>query len=272
MPRISDIVRIIEQMAKPAYAYEWDNCGFTAGSLQDATARILVTLDVTEDVILEAKTKGCGMIVSHHPLIFKPIRTAAADTYGGRMLSLLYQNKIALYCAHTSLDIAPGGVNDALCGVLELRNVGLLAPREVCGELVACARIGELPEKMQASQLLRYIKKAIGAPSLLYGGLGDKVFEKMALCTGAGEEFSFDAMQAGADVFLTGEIKYHTALELKRRNLPFIAAGHFYTEWPVVGAFVRYLQKQLDVLQYKSMVFASEVHTDPFDVEGGFDK
>ena len=133
MPRVFDIVKMIEQMAKPVYAYEWDNCGFTAGSLQDETARVLVTLDVTEDVILEAKAKGCGLIVSHHPLIFKPIRTAAADTYEGRMISLLYQNKIALYCAHTSLDIAPGGVNDALCEALELQNIALLAPREICG-------------------------------------------------------------------------------------------------------------------------------------------
>ncbi len=270
MPRIFDIVKIIEQLAKPAYAYEWDNCGFAAGSLAAETARILVTLDVTEEVILEAKAKGCGLIVSHHPLIFKPIRTAAADTYEGKMLSLLYQNNIALYCAHTSLDVAPGGVNDALCEALDLQNTALLAPREIDGEAVACARIGRLPEKMEAERLLAYIKRAIGAPKLSYGGLNGKVFEKIALSTGAGEEFAFDAALAGADVFLTGEIKYHTALELKRRHISFITAGHFYTEWPAVRAFARYLQKQLDVLQYTGMVFASEIRTDPFDDEGGF--
>lgn len=270
MPRIFDIVRIIEQLAKPAYACQWDNGGFMAGNLQKDVLNILVSLDVTKEVIEEAKEKGCGLIVSHHPLIFKPIRSAAEDTFEGEMLSLLYQNQIALYCAHTALDAAPGGMNDALCELLGLKNIELLAPFEAEGERIACARIGNLPQRMGADELLAFIKRTIGAPQLFCGGLFHKTFKRIALCTGAGEEFAFEGARAGAEVFLTGEIKYHTALELRRQQIPFIAAGHFYTEQPGVRAFARCLQKQLNVLQYNGMVFASEFCTNPFDDEGGF--
>ncbi len=269
MPRIFDIVKLIEQTAKPGYAYEWDNCGFMAGDLQEQTERILVALDITKDVVLEAKVKGCGLIVSHHPLIFKPIRTASVNTFEGEILSLLYQNKIALYCAHTSLDIAPDGVNDAFCDTLKLRNVRLLSPFQACGDTVACARLGNLPERMDMAMLLQHIRGTTGAPRLLYGGLEKKNFEIAAVCTGAGEEFAFEAANEGADVFITGEIKYHTALELRRRDIAFVAAGHFYTERPIVQWFARRLQKQLDMLQYSSTVYSAQTHTDPFDNEGG---
>jgi len=128
MPTVNDIIIEIEKIADPKYAYEWDNCGLCAGDKKSIVKKVLITLDITKDVVIEAINKGCQMIISHHPLIFKPVLTVNTDTYAGEVLSLLYKNNIALYCAHTSLDIAVNGVNEALCKKLQLKNVSLLAP------------------------------------------------------------------------------------------------------------------------------------------------
>lgn len=262
MATVKQIVSIMERLADPAGAYPWDNVGLLAGDPEEPVHNVLVTLDVTEKVIREAAEKECQMIVSHHPLIFHAIKTADTTTNEGACLRLLYQRNIALYCAHTSLDVAEGGVNDALCALLELSDVSLVAPFTAGGRTVACARQGKLPQTMEAAELLAFIKNKTGAETLLYGGLQNKTFETLALSTGAGEEFAFDH---GADVFLTGEIKYHTALELKRKNRPFIAAGHYFTEKPMIRALTNSLQKEISVLQYPIRVLESTTDTNPFD-------
>ena len=262
MATVKQIVSVMERLADPAGAYEWDNVGLLAGDPETEIDRILVTLDVTKEVIREAAEKHCGMIVSHHPLIFHAIKRADTTSNEGVCLKALYQNDIALYCAHTSLDVAAGGVNDALCTLLDLSDVTLVDPFNVNGKSVACARQGKLPKKMDAPELLAYIREKTGAELLLYGGLTNKTFDTLALSTGAGEEFAFDHT---ADVFLTGEIKYHTALELKRLNRPFIAAGHYFTEKPMIRALANSLQKEISVLQYPVRVLESTTDTNPFD-------
>ena len=262
MLKVKDVIAIIEEKAKPEYAYEWDNCGLCCGSKEQAVKNIMISLDITCEVVLEAAEKKCEMIISHHPLIFKAIKKANEDSYEGEILSLLYKNGIALYSAHTSLDIASGGVNDSLCQLLELKNVKLLSPFEVNGEQVACAREGELPCEMNGEQLKKFVSEKLHTDTLLCGGLKNKKFLTAGLCTGAGEEFAFDT---NADVFITGEIKYHTALEMKRQNKSFIAAGHYFTEQPVVHDLADGLQKRLNMLQYNVNVFESNVNTNPFD-------
>jgi len=202
------------------------------------------------------------MIISHHPLIFKPVLTVNTDTYAGEVLSLLYKNNIALYCAHTSLDIAVNGVNEALCKKLQLKNVSLLAPFIIDGTKLSCARTGEIEKTLNKNQLIQYVKEKIGAKVLNYN-LEDKMYKKIALSTGAGEDFAFDITDE--DVFITGEIKYHTALELKRKNVSFIVAGHYYTEIHYIEDFMACLQKAVNVLQYNVTFLKSETNTNPFE-------
>jgi len=259
---VSEAVRIIENIASPALQYEWDNCGLLCGNGKSEVSNILVTLDVTVDVINEAVEKGCNMIVSHHPLIFKGIKRATADTFEGEALEMLIKNGIALYCAHTSLDIAVGGVNDSLATALGLKNVSLLAPFERCGKTVACGRCGELNGELSGEALITLVKKATGAKDLQTSGVLGGTFKTVALSTGAGEDFIFDST---CDVFITGEMRYHTALEAKRRKIPFITAGHFFTERCMIQSLAESLQKQINVLQYKNSVIESMINTNPYD-------
>ncbi len=262
MCSVFDVVKEIEKIAKPQYAFEWDNSGLLVGDNESKVENILVTLDVTKEVVFEAIKKNCQMIISHHPLIFKPVKNLCTSTYEGEIVSLLYKNDIALYCAHTSLDCAQNGVNDALCTKLELYNVSIVNPLFIDGKSVSCVRSGELNRALDKRELLNYVKEKTGASSLLFS-LENKKYKKVALCTGAGEEFAFEIQEA--DVFITGEVKYHTALELKRQNISFIAAGHYYTEVHMIEYFAACLQNSFNVLQYNVKFFSSETNTNPFE-------
>ncbi len=260
MLTVRDVINEIEKTVKPEYAYEWDNCGLVCGGKNRTVTKMLITLDVTLDVIHEAAEKGCDMIVSHHPLIFRAIKKASTDTYEGSVLELLYKNGISLYCAHTSLDIARGGVNDSLCECLGLENVRLLGEFEINGEKVACARFGTLKKEMTGAEFIGLVKNATGATDIRSGGMKNKTVKTVALSTGAGEEFIFES---DADVFLTGEMKYHTALEAKRQNKAFVIAGHYYTEHCMMHSLARSLQNSKNMIECK--IIESEVITDPFD-------
>lgn len=260
MPTVDDIICEIEKIAKPQYAYRWDNCGLCAGDKNAKVKNVLITLDVTAQVVKEAIDKDCQMIISHHPIIFKPISSAGIETYEGEILALLYKNDIALFSAHTSLDIAFGGVNDALAEKLGLLNIKAHAPFEFEG--VSCVRAGELYRELSKQELIEFVKEKTGAKTLNYY-LEDKRYKKVALSTGAGEDFAFNCKDQ--DVFLTGEIKYHTALELKRRNISFIAAGHYNTEIHFADKFKACLQKAVDMLQYNVTFLTSEINTNPFE-------
>jgi len=120
-----------------------------------------------------------------------------------------------------------------------------------------------LPREMNQAELLEYIALKTGSKCLKHGGLKNKRFKKIALCTGAGEDVAFD--ERTADVFLTGEIKYHTALELKRQNIAFICAGHYETEVHFIDALADSLQKRINMLKYNVSVIKSETNTNPFD-------
>lgn len=260
MLTVKNVVDIVERLAKPEYAYSWDNCGLCVGDKAKNVTRVFVALDVTRETILEAHKNNCEIIISHHPLIFKPIYTANSSTNEGEMLALLFKYDIALYSAHTSLDVANGGVNDALCKKLGLTDVKVIGDEEV-----SCVRVGTLPYKMSGDELLNYIELKLNCKNLLFGGVRGKEFLHIACSGGAGDDFYIDAKKAGADAFLTGEIKHHLALEAKRIGLPFIAAGHYNTEVPVVDALGDYLQNRFDVLQCGVTVIKSRVSTDPFD-------
>ncbi len=262
MPCVNDVVNAVEKIAKPEYAYEWDNCGLLAGDRNENVSSILISLDITREVVQEAIKNNCQMIISHHPLIFKAVKNLCTDNYEGEILSLLYKNNIALYCAHTSLDACEGGVNDSLCDILELEDVSVPQERIVNGKNISCSRIGKLPQKFEKNELLEYIKDKTGSKNLLYY-LEDKAYNSIGLCSGAGEEYAFEL--ESVDVFFTGEVKYHTALELKRQNISFIAAGHYYTEVQMINSLASSLQKSFNMLKYNIEIIKSETNTNPFE-------
>lgn len=247
MYELQQICRFMEQWAPPALAEEWDNPGLLvdAGSL---VRRVLVTLDITPAVVEEAHRLGCQLVVSHHPVIFKPVRRLqSADA-----AFLLARYGISALCAHTNLDAAEGGVNDVLAGLLELEDV---QPLEGLG------RVGDR-DSISPAQLAEQVGKLLNTPVLLAdAGLP---ITRVAVVGGSGGEFFEAAARAGAQCLVTGEASHHHGLDALEQGVSVIVAGHFATEWPIVPEMARRLRQAFGELE----VLASGSNRPPFHLAG----
>ena len=235
-PTVNDIFEFINTIAPFEKQCEWDNSGFIVGDKNAGVTKIGVVLDITNEAVRYAAENGINLIVSHHPVIFRGIKTVFADdpTY------LLIRNGISAICAHTSLDIAKGGVNDALSKALGFENA---APLSDLGEteMVRVAEISALSGRQLAKLCADKLSTGVTVAD------SGKIIKKVALCGGAGADFMYDAANAGCDAYITGEAKHHEFLEAKAIGLTLIAAGHFETENPVVSVLAEKLKNNFDI-------------------------
>lgn len=234
-PTVKDIFEYINSIAPFEKQCEWDNSGLIVGNGDDEVSKIGVVLDITNDAIKYASKNGINLIVSHHPVIFGGIKSVLADdpTY------LLVRNGISAICAHTSLDIAKGGVNDALADALGFKNA---VPLSESGE-TEMVRVAET-DPVSGEKLAKLCADRLStAVSIADSG---KTIRKTALCGGAGADFMHDAAKSGCDAFITGEAKHHEFLEAKAIGITLITAGHFETENPVVTVLADKIKKNLD--------------------------
>lgn len=224
-PTVNDIYNYIDIIAPFSAQCEWDNSGLIVGDKNKQIKKIGVVLDITKDAVLSAKELGCDLIISHHPVIFRATKSFLADDPA----FLLASNGIAAICAHTSLDIAKGGVNDALASVLGFENASPLADE---GEesMIRIAEVstvsGEELAKSVADKLMTGVRLADSG----------KKISKVAVCGGAGGDFINAVAESGCDAYITGDISHHEFLDALELGLTLIAAGHFETENPVVAS------------------------------------
>lgn len=234
-PTVNDVFEYIDAFAPFGKQCEWDNSGFIVGNADDEILKIGVVLDITNEAVKYAIGNGINLIVSHHPVIFRGIKTVTAD-------SLTYQlirNGISAICAHTSLDIAKGGVNDALAAALGFKNA---VPLSESGE-TEMVRVSEI-EPVSGEQLAKLCADRLST-SVRLADCG-KAIKKVAVCGGAGSDFMYDAANAGCDAYITGEAKHHEFLEAKALGITLIEAGHFETENPVVAVLAEKLKNNFD--------------------------
>ena len=183
MATVNDIYAFLNDLAPVRYQMDFDNAGFLVGDGSAAVEHVLLALDITDDVIAEAAALHAQLIVSHHPLIFTPLRHATADDLTGRKVLALARNGIAAVCMHTNLDIADGGVNDALMVALGAEVTGGLEPSgtDAVGGMLTCGRVGRLPEPMALSDFLPYVADRLHANGLRYVD-GGRPVQKLAVC------------------------------------------------------------------------------------------
>lgn len=253
---VAEIAAEIEAAAPIATAAEWDNVGLQVGHPQACVERLLVTLDVTADVLHEADVEEADLIISHHPVIFEPLRAVlAADPVGGLLKALLAAD-ISLYVAHTNLDAAPQiGTTAALAGVLGLGDVGALI--EEGG--VAWGAIGVIEAPMPLGVFADRVGELLHCGSLGLVGAPDREVRTVAVMPGSGGDAVRPAAAAGADVLVCGDLKHHDALEAAALGLAVVDAGHYSTERPVVASLAKYLRGRCAGVQ----VLQSQVVTDP---------
>ena len=355
------VINALDALAPVRLAEKWDNVGLLVGSPNQSVNRIVVSLDVNHSVIDFAEKTGANLIVAHHPVIFKPITAIRQDTPQGELLYRLIQQDISVIAAHTNLDAARGGVNDALAHAIELKDTAPLTsiqgeqlyklavfvpedyleqirsaigsagaghigqysncsfsakgegtflplmsakpfigtngelekvseykletivPESLCRKVIARmlsahpyeevaydlyklentatlegqGRIGRLPLPVCLRQFAEIVKAKLKANIIKTVGNPESVIQTVALCGGSGAEFISMAKQAGADVYLTGDIKYHDAQQALSLGLSLVDAGHFSTEVLVIKRLVEYLSTCSQGQQWGIQVYAA---------------
>ncbi len=224
--RLRDLVEFMEQWAPLSYAESYDNPGLLLGHMDKSVETVMVAVDASENVIQQAVQQQADCLITHHPLIFHPLKKLTDEERTGKRLLALAEHGIALYSAHTNLDTAPGGNNDYAAGLLGLEQVKAVArPGEQ-----ACLRIGQLPEALLLEELGTLVKKQFSLSYLRLIGEAQQEVRRVAICTGSGMDFMSLALQEGADVLITGDIGYHDAEQAKADGLALIDASHFGTD------------------------------------------
>lgn len=249
MVTVGEIYRAIDEIAPFASALEFDNAGLLVGSAEQQVFRVMLALDITPEVVGEAVKSGAQLIVSHHPVIFHPIRNLSAES----VPYLLAQHGIAAICAHTNLDMAPlWGVNAALADALGLENVCAMTKHDGNAETV----IGTIPE-CAPQAFAAFVRQKLDRPAVEYCE-GNRTVRRVALCSGAGGEFFNDAIKAGADAFVTGEVKHHEWLLARENGLTVVCAGHFGTENIVMERLQNFLQGRFTGLQVQKALSSQD--------------
>lgn len=207
--KIEDVIEALERFAPLPLQEDWDNAGLQVGLTEAEVSGVLLCLDVTEKVVDEAVAKGCNIIVSHHPLIFRKLRQLTDKDDTQRSVIKAIKNDIVIVSMHTNLDAAQGGVNHKMAEKLGLQNVRFLNPQMKSGVECGVGVIGELPEAMSSSDFISLVKKTFKTGCVISNPLLSRPVKNVALGGGACGEFLGDAIAAKADAFVVGEMRYH---------------------------------------------------------------
>ena len=239
------IEHTVARLAPVQTALSYDNVGLLIGDAQKEITRVLLALDITPETVAEAADFGAQMILSHHPVIFNPYRRITPESYDTAAAMAVIRQDMAALCMHTNLDLARGGVNDALAQALGLEEI-----RQVEADADGLLRVGLLPKAMPVRDFALLVKTALGCPGLWYCDAGRPV-QRVAVCGGAGggDAETALALASGADVYVSAEFRHHITLQAQYRGLSLVDAGHFYTERPVLAALAAYLRSTLPDLE-----------------------
>lgn len=234
---VQKILDYLETLAPTYMKYDWDNVGLLCGSRQKAVKKVLVALDPFMDVCEEAAALGADLIVTHHPLIFRPCKAVTEDDPVGKSILFLASHGISAANVHTNLDRAPGGVNDVLAKTLGLSHVEMIDP---IGENYGLLRKGTV-KAQSLSEFMAHVKETLGTPILRYADGGREV-RCVAVGGGAcGDEYEA-ALRAGCDTLVTADVKYNHFWDAKELGINLIDAGHYYTENPITAVLAEKLR------------------------------
>ncbi len=235
--RCSEIMNILETLSPVAFAEKWDNVGLLVGRRDKTVHKVMLALDATDDVVEQAVLQGADLLLTHHPLLFSPIKRITEDDFVGRRLYKLIRNDICYYAMHTNFDVM--GMADAAADAMELLNPEVLDVTyedEIANEGIG--RIGRLSGKMSLSETAELCKKAFSIHSVrIYGDPASEI-ETVAIVPGSGKDYINTAILKQADVLITGDIGHHNGIDAVEQGLAVIDAGHYGIE----KLFVTYME------------------------------
>lgn len=259
-PKLMAIIEVLEEIAPSRAAEEWDNAGLQVGHLSQEIQKILISLDPTLRAVRKAQQRNAQLLLTHHPLIFRPISHLDQGVYPGDVISEALHGGISIFAAHTNLDLVRGGINDILAELLGLENVEVLENRNDSGaDGPGLGRVGNLTWPLKLSQMTEKVKEVLGAGRIKVVGHKNRKIARVAVVGGAGGSMIFAASKKRADLLVTGDVRHHEALEAEALGLTLIDAGHFHTEKAALGPFADRLK---DALKGRKMDVIVEVYKD----------
>lgn len=262
MTTVGDIYAYMNTLAPLHMKMDWDNVGLLCGDPADEVTKVLIALDPFAHVCREAVEVGAQLLITHHPLIFHPVKALVEEPGTNRCVRLLCKNGISAISAHTNLDRAPGGVNDVLAEVLGLSNVSVVDPAGVDenGNEWGLLHQGQVPEQSLES-FLATVKDALHCDHIRYVS-GGKPVKRVCVGGGGCAGMVREAVAAGCDTFVAGDGKYNDFWDAMDLGLNLIDAGHFHTENPVCY----YLAKKIGEKFPEIQVEISKTHNDPIKI------
>lgn len=250
----ADVIHYLESKYPIGLQSDWDNSGLHIGSRVAECARILVTLDVTPAVVDEAVADHVDLILSHHPLIFTPVTSLDITTPRGAMIAKLLRHNITLYTLHSNYDAASGGMNDVLAKLLGLTELRVLDIASGVG------RIGKIPAQ-PGREYVEFVKKALNVANVRFIGDMSGTVLTVAVCGGSGSDFIPVALASGCDLYITGDVTYHDALESLQSGLKILDVGHY-----AESVFKLALQRELSAQFPRLIIRESVVNSDPYQL------
>lgn len=242
MTTVRNLYDALCRIAPPELQLSFDNAGFLVGQAEAEVSTVLLSLDITGEVIDEARKLGAQLIVSHHPVIFHPLHSVTSEGEGTLVYRLI-ESRIAAICMHTNLDIAQGGVNDML---LEKLGAACLDTLDEDG----CGRVGQLSKPMSMPVFLAFCKERLHVNALRYVDAG-KAVKRLAVMGGAGGDAVRCALAKGCDTYVTADLKYHQFLDAAELGLNLIDADHFCTENPVMPSLAAKLRGEFPKVDFR---------------------
>ncbi len=244
---IKQITDIIESFAPLALQESYDNSGLIVGRPTDEVSKALLAVDVTDEVMDEAEREGCDMIITHHPIIFHPLKRLNSANVIERCVERAIRKGIALYACHTNLDSTVEGMSWRLASMLGVGNLEVLQP-SANGEQVGFGVIGDLAEPMPTETFLRQVMEVTDAEVIRHSDIATPTVTRVAVCTGSGAFLIGDARTAGAEVYITADLKYNDFMT-PDRALTVADIGHFESEYCAIEIL-------FDILSKKILTFA----------------
>ena len=249
-----EIIDKLESLSPPEFAEEWDNIGLLAGRRDKEVRTVYIALDATDAVIEEAVRLGADLLLTHHPLIFKKMSRVNTDDFIGRRVCELIRNDISYYAMHTNFDVM--GMADAAADELSLKDRRVLdVTYEDDISKEGCGRVGELKDSMRVEALAGLVKEKFHVPNVRVFGDLDSPVRTVAVMPGSGGGFIQDALAAGADVMITGDVGHHEGIDAVAQGLAVIDAGHYGIEKLFIYYMEEFMKRELPGVQiYKAEI------------------
>ena len=252
--KVREIAAAIESFAPLSLQESYDNAGLIVGRPDDEVHKALLAVEVTEEVLQEAVEEGCDMIITHHPIVFHPLKRFNSATYVERCVEEAIRRGIVLYAAHTNLDSTPDGMSWRVGQMLGLENMEVMQPTNPEG--AGFGVVGELPQAEQSEEFMQRVMRTFDVKALRHSGVVKPQIRKVAICTGSGGSLIGEAQKCCADIYLTADLKYNDFM--RNENAIILAdMGHFESEYCAIQILFDILSKKIPIFAVRKSVRSS---------------